>query len=71
MFSEVPEAKEAWRWGFQCDYAAFGNGCVVEIGASHHGSNTCKPDFLNKMTTSLAQDLLFLFPELIKLCLVS
>lgn len=71
MFSEEPEAKEAWRWGFWYDYAVFGNACVLENGTSHHASNTCRPDFLNKMTASLVQDPLFLFPELIKLCLVS
>lgn len=71
MFSEEPEAKEAWRWGFWRDYAVFGNGCVLKNGTSHHASNTCRPDFLNKMTASLVQDPLFFFPELIKLCLVS
>lgn len=40
MFSEVPEAKEASRWGFLCDYAVLSNGCVVEIGIFHCASNT-------------------------------
>lgn len=71
IFSEVPWAKEAWTWSFHCDYTVFGNGVVVDIGTFHSASNTYKPVFLNKMTTSLVQELLFLFPKLIKLCLVT
>lgn len=71
VLGEVADAKEACRWGFWCDYAVFCNGCFVEISIFHCASNTHRTDFLNAMAASLVRDLLFIFPELVILCLLS
>lgn len=67
----VPEAKETWTWDFLCDYAVLAMVVLWRLTLPNMEMKQASQIFLRKMTAFLAEDLSYLFPEMISLCFVS